>query len=572
MAALTSFDTGVNAGLMTSSWPMWGHDPAHSSHTDYAGPDSPILLWTFNPGTGWMRGTPSVDAAGNVYVGTNSGLVYKVNPNGQQVWSRQLGNTIWSSSPALGDNGDLYVGCGSPSPGWIESLTQAAGTINWSYLLVNQGVAYSSPTIGSNGVIYIGNEDNPGVTAALCPTGQLYWSYVTGHEDSSPCLDPAGNTYSTGISTTTTGTSALYAMSPTGSILWTYLLPTWSQCSPMYLGGVVYTGTLSGGQIMAFNSSNGSLAWSYQTANQLCESAPSYDGAGRVYMAAMDGNVYCLSQAGSLIWSYTLASSSRSNVVSDSRGRLYVVDFSGNFYILNSNGTLHWSYSSGVWTGGSDSIAIGPDGTMYVPTMAGILYAFGDVPAPSFTPTPVVSWTPTPFVPPPCPWSPSATSTPALTPTSSSSVTSTVSPTETASGTATLTSTETATVNPSFSRTKTGTPTPTSTITATTSSTETPTASPPCGGLLLDRNLAGVGDRVVISDCVPAGAVVTVRIYNSAGELVRRLAEGIVSPAGWIRWDWNLKNDGGNSVVSGIYVVVFRADQDLALKTVGVVR
>ena len=53
---------------------------------------------------------------------------------------------------------------------------------------------------------------------------------------------------------------------------------------------------------------------------------------------------------------------------------------------------------------------------------------------------------------------------------------------------------------------------------------------------------------------LPAGS--TVRIYTSSGELLRTLVQDPnVSPGGQTgELAWDMKNEGGNPVVSGIYI------------------
>ncbi len=58
--------------------------------------------------------SPTVDAEGTVYVGTNEGLLCAVGADGQIRWRQSLGSAV-TSSPVIGAGGALYVGCADGS-------------------------------------------------------------------------------------------------------------------------------------------------------------------------------------------------------------------------------------------------------------------------------------------------------------------------------------------------------------------------------------------------------------------------------------------------------------------------
>ncbi|MCK5241072.1 T9SS type A sorting domain-containing protein [bacterium] len=166
---------------------------------------------------------------------------------------------------------------------------------------------------------------------------------------------------------------------------------------------------------------------------------------------------------------------------------------------------------------------------------------------------------------------PSITMTPTITPTS------TVTPdwTHTATPTVTLTSTNslTATITPTYTITRTGTATPTVsstptitvTLTITVSSTISPTPSnTPLYVVPNDLDNVVVYpnpyrsdiklEREVSFDRVPAQA--TIRLYDISGQLVKTIQKDSNVP--FVRW--NLENESGSQVASGIYIYIITAN------------
>jgi hypothetical protein len=117
--------------------------------------------------------------------------------------------------------------------------------------------------------------------------------------------------------------------------------------------------------------------------------------------------------------------------------------------------------------------------------------------------------------------------------------------TPTPSTTATVTSTSTWTSTPVW----TGTPTITFTVTV--------TMTPAPEGFFVDKNLflssqESVTIRVSLNEYP---GEYSLRIYNSAGELVRNLDErSLTSPFQWV-YPWDGRNDKGEMCASGVYII-----------------
>jgi hypothetical protein len=91
----------------------------------------------------------------------------------------------------------------------------------------------------------------------------------------------------------------------------------------------------------------------------------------------------------------------------------------------------------------------------------------------------------------------------------------------------------------------------------------TPRVFSPTGGF--------AGDQVAISFTLRAAGSVQVKVFNRAGRLVRRVLDESLGPGvNLVRWDG--RDEGGNVVPDGLYIVALRADGELHQKTLSVVR
>ncbi|HJT23892.1 MAG TPA: hypothetical protein VJ873_04910 [bacterium] len=157
---------------------------------------------------------------------------------------------------------------------------------------------------------------------------------------------------------------------------------------------------------------------------------------------------------------------------------------------------------------------------------------------------------------------PTATDTPTQTatdtPTDTPTATITLTPTLTATPTITSTSTDTATITPSF------TPTSTATITPT----------PGTNTFDVSLNVLRGGGRPVTihtgNSAYPGPYAL--RIYNSAGELIRVLDDQHLTSATDFFYTWDGTNFLNEPVASGVYLIYLRRPTDDIIKKIMVVR
>lgn len=133
------------------------------------------LVWQYviNDMTGDFRNTPAVDDNNNVYFGTHGEYngdkrqtLYAVKNDGSSLlWKNNLGSDLYSS-PALGSDRMLYIGSEghgntSNNNNRLHAINMANGNISWSANLPKD-VTWSSPAIGNNGTLYIATMDYNG--------------------------------------------------------------------------------------------------------------------------------------------------------------------------------------------------------------------------------------------------------------------------------------------------------------------------------------------------------------------------------------------------------------------------
>jgi len=323
-----------------------------------AGAVSPgTLKWNYNTVSSLGNSSPAIGNDGTVYVGSSDGKFYAVNPNGTHKWSYTTGSTF-SSTPAIGPNGTIY--CGSYD-GKLHALKRN-GSRKWSY--TTGGRIHSAPAIGRDGTIYVGSYDNK--LYALYPNGSQKWNYTTGGEIySSPAVGSDGTVY------VGSGDNKIYAFYSNGSLKWNYTTGGKIYSSPAIGNdGTVYVGS-NDKNLYAFNP-DGTQKWSYTTGGEIY-SSPAIGTDGTIYVGS--GNILnALNPNGTNRWSFPRMGDFNSSPAIGNDGTIYAGSNDGKFYAnYGTCGTPMWYYTTGG--GVNSSPTIGSDGTLYFGSDDGKLYA-----------------------------------------------------------------------------------------------------------------------------------------------------------------------------------------------------
>ena len=137
-----------------------------------------------------LDSSPAIGADGTIYVGSEDGNLYAINPaDGSQKWMSSTGNAI-ESSPAIGADGTIYVGSDDQN---LYAFNPADGSQKWAS--PTGWSVTSSPALGADGTIYVGSWDN--YLYAINPAdGSQQWALATGNRiESSPALGADGTIY-----------------------------------------------------------------------------------------------------------------------------------------------------------------------------------------------------------------------------------------------------------------------------------------------------------------------------------------------------------------------------------------
>ncbi|MFO8109492.1 MAG: PQQ-binding-like beta-propeller repeat protein [Thermoplasmata archaeon] len=308
-------------------WPTFRHDNKHTGRSPYnTSHVDGTERWRFDLGS---RGesSPAIGDDGTIYIGSGSTMSYNnklfaVTKDGKERWNFTTGDIILSS-PAIDSGGTVYAGC---HDGKLYAVNPN-GTEKWNLTL--GGGIVSSPVVDSNGVIYIGGGVSDSNLYAVNPNGTIKWTFHTDHDvRSSPAIGTDGTIYVGSYD------YKLYAVYPNGTQRWNY------------------------------------------TTNGRIYSSPAIGDDGTIYIGSRDENLYAIYSNGTKKWNYTINGEIWSSPAIGIDDTIYIGSYKmsdNRFYAIYSNGTKRWDY--GVKGSVFSSAAIGGDGTVYIGS-AELLYAF----------------------------------------------------------------------------------------------------------------------------------------------------------------------------------------------------
>lgn len=316
------------------------------------------LEWSYATALYAIQSSSAIASDGTIYVASDNGTLYAVNPDGSLKWSFAAGGSFAWSSPAVANDGTVYVGS---TDDYIYAINPD-GTLKWKY--ATGGGIFSSPAIATDGTIYVGSDK----LYALSPDGKPKWSFSTGGYIylSSPAVTDDGTVY-------VGSGNDIVAINSDGTLKWKYATGNSVQSSPAIgADGTIYAGSYDD-KLYALNP-DGSLKWSFTTGGYNYLSSPAIADDGTVYIGLNDGSLYALNPDGTLKWKYAtgnVITSSSPTVGAD--GTVYIGSTDDKLYALNPDGSLKWSFVTG--NGVESSPAIADDGTVYIASDDGSLYA-----------------------------------------------------------------------------------------------------------------------------------------------------------------------------------------------------
>ena len=289
------------------------------------------------------------------------------------LWKFTTGDSV-NYSPVVA-KGIVYI---SSYDGNLYALNAKTGEKIWNYNATELGIG-SSPTV-ADGIVYVGSGDqNRYLYAFDAYSGVLLWTDYVGASVTDDPTVVNGVIYLAADGEYDSSNCVLAINAKTGVEIWNYSSPNGLGCTPAVVNGIVYTAA-NGGYVHAINAANGEEIWSYSGNGARFLTSPTVVG-GILYVGINLAEVgtngfYALNATnGAELWKYGI-SDSNNYVLSTAAvydGTVYVGSRNGDVYAFNAaDGNLLWHIMAGHFLFSSPAVI---QGIVYIGSGDGNFYA-----------------------------------------------------------------------------------------------------------------------------------------------------------------------------------------------------
>ena len=335
------------------------------------------VLWdkTFEVSSSLRSISPAVGDNGDVYVSSNALHLFAYSPSGEQKWmfdlSKDGGAGNQGSSPMVGADGTIYMGASTTDKNISSSLyaIHPDGTQKWRYELgIGTNIPYISPALSRDGNILIGNRGTDGsVHMVDRSSGRQFWRRKSPNGGANGGISVGQN----GVIYSALSGANGFARTTQDGVNLSPNLGKGNTAAAVYPAidaqGNVYV-AFSEGVVAAYDNQGNEL-WRYPasgTMGKIDQGGPAIGADGTIYVGTKNPNaqVVALTKGGAKKWSYSSVAEIGTTPAIDSDGNIHICDDGGNYIILNADGTEKYKRQLGskIWS----SPVIADYGIVYV--------------------------------------------------------------------------------------------------------------------------------------------------------------------------------------------------------------